>query len=328
MSVDRSAESLAYVRDALARTPRVLEEALAPSLPADPGSAARIVTTGLGASEGPARLLASRLAAVGRPARFEAASSVGSGSVGGDVLVVFSQALSPNARHALSRAHRFGAVWLVTARDDARGPLPALPAHVTVLPFPTPRERGTLVRLIGPTVASLASLRLAGALGDPDASPAALARAPAAYARAATSAAEPFDRTRPIALVTAGLPTDALFGARWSLMEALLVPDPPTWDALAYAHGPLQASMTTPLSIVLVRTDAARTLADTFLASVPDEHRVSAITIAEPVLGSLELAGYVAARLRATLETHGGDLFAWPGRERESPLYRVGADEG
>ena len=89
--------------------------ALAPSCLALPRM---LVTTGLGTSEGHARHLAALAArTLGQPARFESTGALARCTPPGasaDWLVVFSQGLSANARHALIDVDAWGGVVVVT----------------------------------------------------------------------------------------------------------------------------------------------------------------------------------------------------------------------
>ena len=77
-----------------------------------------LVTTGIGTSEGHARHLAEAASRwMGQPARFASTGSLMCGAPQDskeDWLVVFSQGLSPNARHAFRDVSQWGGVVLVT----------------------------------------------------------------------------------------------------------------------------------------------------------------------------------------------------------------------
>ena len=77
-------------RRALSELPRLLDDALRVPLPAVPPQVARIVTTGIGGSEAPARMLAARLADAGLAARFCATSQFLANPPRGDLLVVLT----------------------------------------------------------------------------------------------------------------------------------------------------------------------------------------------------------------------------------------------
>lgn len=146
----------------------------------------RFVTTGIGTSEGPARLLAHLLSTHAEvPARFvplsvlagaaepETRSAAGAGAV----LVAFSQGLSPNAQLALAQAGRFAALVVYTSvpeTDPRVRELRARGAFVAVLPPMGPAglegsggvggEDRLFVRVLGPAAAQLAAAQLADAV--------------------------------------------------------------------------------------------------------------------------------------------------------------------
>lgn len=220
-----------------ARAASVPEHALAllrepPDMPnLDPS--ARVVVTGVGASAGPARYLAQLLAhACGLRATFVPTSAFAPGAPAprADVLVVFSQYLSPSARLALSRARDYRRTVLFTSAHDA-------PPHVMVVRLPPEQESGAVVRIAGPSIAMFAGALFAKHLGaaiDLSGVPAALraARALAADARAILDAR--------LAVVSAGELADAYRALSWKLLEGWAVPEPAAWDVLELAHGPLQ----------------------------------------------------------------------------------------
>lgn len=144
----------------------------------------RFVTTGVGTSEGPARLLAHLLSThAGADARFvplsalaEAAARAGAAappgalSLGGadSVLVVFSQGLSPNAQLALAPAARFAALLVYTSVPETDPRVRGLRdrgAVVTVIPPVGPEGEDRLfLRVLGPAAAQLAAVQLADAI--------------------------------------------------------------------------------------------------------------------------------------------------------------------
>ena len=107
--------SVRFVRDAIDALPSALSAALSVPLPPLDFAPRRVVTTGIGMSEWPARLLASLLVERGVCARFSVTSRVAEESQPSDLLISFSQGLSPNARLALSERVAARARWLVTS---------------------------------------------------------------------------------------------------------------------------------------------------------------------------------------------------------------------
>lgn len=228
-----------------------------------------VFTTGIGASEGPARVLADLLGRAGRRAGFRPlsqlvaeAGSPGTKSACGDaLLVLFSQGLSPNAELALALAPRFRGLLVYTSvRPDAGGDRAAAAlaraardgALIAVLP-PACEDR-LFLRVLGPATATLAALQLAEAWcgGEPGwplrrlpaAASAALAEG---QARCAAFAAEHglgallAERPDlPIALLSTAGYGELCHSLRWQLLEGAGLREPAVWDALGFAHGPLQ----------------------------------------------------------------------------------------
>lgn len=326
------ARSLAYVVDAIARIPSELERALAVPMPTL-RRAGSVVTSGIGASEGPARLLARRLACTGTAARFVSLGEFATRPVAADRLVVFSQGLSPNARLAFGEEHVFEQRTLVTSvgygdgSEAKRELLDQLVRRgVVAIPIPPISESGTLVRFVGPTVAALTALRLEEALGG---APAPTAHdAPTAYRTASGEPAEPIDPADPIAIVGAGVSVDELFAARWKILETLLRTDPPVWDALSFAHGPVQAMSRRKLTLLVFETPGAEPLVARLAASIDrDHHRMVRFRAdAEGGLRVIEHTARLDGLLAATLRAHPRDLFSWPGSAGECSLYELGED--
>lgn len=320
--------SLALLEARIASIPAALAEAAALELPRgiEPRS---VITTGIGASEGPARLLAASLSEADRCARFVPLSAFATTRPRADLLVVFSQGLSPNARLALGHEHDFGTRWLVTSEARGSGskhdaflsPLEERGLLRIVMP---PRTEGELLlRVVGPTTASLLALRLAALLGATALSNTPFHEAPEAYsARAGVDAL----REGPIAIVTAGLTFDAAHGHRWKMLEGLLAGDVPAWDALQFAHGPMQAlydreatliGLATPDGAELL-TRARGAIATTKLGFVPIVARRG------DALSFFEHAAALDALLVATLRERPRDLRNWPGRGADAALYGLG----
>jgi creatinine amidohydrolase len=120
----RSSEASAFV----SRVPILLD-----GLKENPPRLPRLlVTTGIGTSEGHARHLAEAATRwLGQPARFATTGSLAQGAPphsDQDWLVVFSQGLSPNARHALRHIEQWAGVILVTGLRRAEGSAVVPPA--------------------------------------------------------------------------------------------------------------------------------------------------------------------------------------------------------
>jgi len=324
-------DSIASFAERIASIPAALRLAADAPLPTLPTSPRTIVATGIGASEGPARLLACTLAEVGVAARFVPLACFATGSPTADLLVVFSQNLSPNARLALTDEHRFGARWLVTSAGYAPG-VSAREALVDgyrargIVPIRVPpaAEDGMLLRVVGPAVASLIAFRIASLIAGERLSLINFADAANAYAPPVTVAA--LD-TRPLVLVAAGISLESMHGHRWKLLEALLREDPPVWDVLQVAHGPLQAIHDRAMTLLVLGTPRAHPLVSRLEAALsPKHHRVLVWTAQhDNALSFFEHAAAIDACLLATLRATPRDLFDWPGRGGDAPLYDLGA---
>ena len=142
----------------------------------DPRAVRRFLVTGIGSSSAHARYLAHLLSAhVGVAARFVPMGDWAMGSVapsGDDVLAVFSQGLSPNARFALNRPSDWKRLVLFTAASDASERdavgvrLAGLrEAGSVIRSFSGADEYGTLLRTLGPMCAYAAALRFAAEVG-------------------------------------------------------------------------------------------------------------------------------------------------------------------
>jgi creatinine amidohydrolase len=281
-----------------------------------------LVTTGIGGSEGPARLLASLLQERGVAARFAPLSSFLEGPPAGRSLVLFSQGLSPNARLALAHHERYERALLATGLDSTHPTLATLVSRgLAVLPLPAEDEGGLLVRLVGPALASLAAMRLAGAvLPSTERIVAALE---AAAGRARSLGVLP---PGPLALVSSGAPTERCEGLRWRLLEGLLRPAVSLWDVLSVAHGPFQGFHGDEQTLVLLETPGQGALGDRLEAMLrPGRHRLLrlASTLEEPWC-LLEHLVQVDALMLATLEETPHPLSPWPGQGEDGPLYEVG----
>lgn len=335
--------------------------------PLAPGDGPVLVTGG-GLSEGPARLLVALLREAGvrcayaplsqfvAPRSSSVSSSTPESTGAAGTLVLFSQGLAPNARFPLLQLSRFRRTLLVTSVDPfaadssqnsdtaSLGRLAARLLHggVQIVTLPPVREDGLLLRVIGPAVHALAAAYLAGI------DLATLAGVPALYEPPPTPGVIPpqgsllyeqqsgaVPSIPPVALVTSGPYADAVFGLRWKLLEGLHVPDPPIWDALQVAHGPLQSIWHRPHTLLLLaRHDAAyeaplwARIAQVFAAP---HHRVLTLR-ARRLPGLLAYFEHDAALNALLIDALGRaprglvDLIDWPGRGHDGPLYGLSPD--
>jgi len=343
-------EGVALLAARIARIPEALSAvaaAPAPDLAETARRARRIVVTGLGSSAAHARLLAHRVdASPTLRARFAPASGLLAAPSGAreDVLVVFSQGLSPNARLVLGTPEAWGRVVLVTAtgpdggaRPDAaekRALLERLArAGAVVVTIPGEDEYGTLVRVLGPVAGLARAFDLARALGaepvafDAGAVAGAMARAAgdAEAEIAARGLPEPGDA---LAFVAAGEHVALSENLARKLLEGWLVPQPLLLDALEAGHGPLQQLRDARASFVwLARADAPGedALHEAFARSIdPRRHRLLRFPARLP--GELALFEHEAAAnalLLAGLRARAIDPRAWPGCDAEPPVYTL-----
>ncbi|MBU6280618.1 creatininase family protein [bacterium] len=186
-----------------------------------PGGVRGVVATGAGSSSAHARFLASVLGERGVSARVLPLTSflddrrpIASPD---EVVVVFSQGLSPNARIALRERAEGGRCWLVTATDDRdvgapgsgssagedaaattssssverRAALRELRERgVAVVRTPGADEFGTLMRVVGPLVGYAAALAIADAFAPGSDFPGATPSISARWTEAACAAVE------------------------------------------------------------------------------------------------------------------------------------------
>jgi hypothetical protein len=298
-----------------------------PEAPSQPG---RVVTTGIGGSEGPARVLAHRLREAGRDATFQPLSELVLGASHGSLLVVFSQGLSPNGCLAFQGASVFAERWLVTSvghgatRPERAERLAQLSERgVRPIVVPPGEERGMLARWVGPTVATLTALRLAGVLGAPSCEDR-LDAAPDRY-RALSKDRAPLPPAP--ALVLAGVHADEGHAHRWKILETRLE-DPPVWDVLQAAHGPVQSLHGAPRPVVTLERPNAADLVARLARSLPEDGPplTRLVASSDDALAVIDHAALIDAALLAALRAEPRDLLDWPGRGREASLYGLGSD--
>ena len=339
----RCRESGALFADTISRIPAWLEEATHAALPARPGTLGAIVTTGIGASEPPARLLAALLVQAGFAARFCSTSAFAHAQPPrGDLLVSFSQGLSPNALLALGETHGFARRWLVSSvgpdspQPEKRAQRALLEARgIEVICLPPAREPAWLVRLAGPTVAALGALRIAALLGALPSLQDDIELAARAYREGCREPSPEFARLaaregalpeEPLAFITLGASLEGALAHRCKLMETLLVPEPPVWDVLQFAHGPLQAYFAAPLTLLVLEGPSDGELVAR-LASTLDASRHTLRRLISPYTGPAGLFAHAAAvdtLLAATLAARPRDLTDWPAKRGDAPLYELG----
>jgi len=344
---------LALLRRRVESIPEALRafDAASVALPAGAAPLRGVVATGAGSSLEHARSLASLLAdELGLPARAAAPSALlrpPGARAAGELLVVFSQGLSPNGRAPLVHASAYRGVVLVTSEDPAAGDAEREAALQRLtdgggrtLKLPVDRESGLLLRVIGPALGQLAALELARAaaraFGVEPPWPTLAGDALAAAARDAAA------RGRALAVELAG---DPLAGAlaflsgdpaarvgslARKLLEGLRVPLPPIWDPLDFAHGGFQQLFDGPATLLaLLRADAPEIAllaerAETMLDA--SRHRLLRLTARLPgPYALLEHEAQLDRLLLGALEARGIDPASWPGQHRDAALYELSA---
>lgn len=337
-------ESLALLEQRCISTPGHLRSMSAAPLEIAEGllrHASSVFVTGIGASEGPARLLASCLfSASERPARFMPLSGLLVGdhaewTSGGKaaVLVIFSQGLSPNARMALDAGRDFSATILICGTDvvidDSIRTASGMNLHV--ITHPPEGETGFLLRVTGPAIASAIALGIA-ALAMTDNTTVEVREqwmtcADAMEMRIHTRPPDVNFLSKPPAFLLygkGGIERGHLL--RWTLLECLDHYDPPVWDLLSFAHGPFQNIFDTSRTILV-----ARSLQDPPIEGLMErlhnmlrqtQHTLIDIPSDLPrpwcILEHLAtLQSFVLEHLRRNPR----DLHSWPGRGCDGELY-------
>jgi creatinine amidohydrolase len=334
----REHPSLSILRARVAQLPEVIDRAIHTPLPGTDAQRAhfcamrRFVVTGGGLSEGPARVLVALLRRQGRDAQFEpqTAFTVERAPAPDTALVLFSQGLAPNARLPLSSMRAgCGASLLITSVVPGEGAMgkhaqSLLERDRLVWTLPPASENGLLLRVLGPAVALTAALRIAAMCAGEQIELSSLdvprhlrASAPDLF----------FGQRRPIAIVADPSFLELAMPLRWKLLEGLRVPDPPVWDVLQVAHGPLQSFYDHPTTFVTLRGPRPSPYDDLFasLRSVLRDHHALVelrASSTEPV-ALLELDAMLNAALLTTLAANPLPLDDWPSRGLDGPLYDV-----
>lgn len=317
-----------------------------------------LVTTGIGTSEGHARHLAELAArTLGLPARFASTGALAEGPSPGaeqDWLVVFSQGLSANARHALRHVEAYRGVVLVTGlapgdpdpaalSADKRAWLASLERRGVVrVELGCGPEYGALVRVIGARAGYAIAWSLLRTLArrrleaddalrvSPDALRRAQAEAPQAAARvlsASERVADFFAPERTLLLVGEGGALELVDHLALKLAEGMLRPQPRAVDVLHFAHGPLQSLARTPVSILYLAPGGGDSpwLARFAATLDPALHDLRCVRTTLPMpFAAVELEAIFDAWILRHQDETGTDLVAWPGAERERALYDAG----
>ncbi|MCB9755793.1 MAG: hypothetical protein H6713_38170 [Myxococcales bacterium] len=359
-----AARSLARLRARVEALPELLAShaaALAAAAARAPAVVAGdpVVVTGIGLSEGPARLTVHALRGRGVRARFAPISSLltapkpspetspqTSPETSPATFVVFSQGLCPNALAALRHAARYRRALLVTAAgqaaDAGAGPGAsaldwfARDARGTILQHPPAREDGMLLRVLGPALAGYVGLAwaLVDDRGRTTHAARALAEVPSRLSAQAPDLPPAWSDAlaRPdvaLALISAGDRAGLHHGLAWTLQEGLWRPSPPIWDALSFAHGPLQSIYERP-ALLLAPTFSEDPVGAALLERLertldPRRHALARLPATLPApYGWFEHALAADRLLLAALARRGDrDLAEWPGKGVDAPLYEL-----
>jgi hypothetical protein len=323
---DRKTASVALLAS---RVPLAAQEALSAvrsslDLGKDLLSCRTWITTGTGASEGPARALATLLRQAGVLAEFAPISSFAEGAPQADVCVVVSQRLSPNARVPLSRAASFAHTLLVTTVSDA-------PKGVRVIKHGPRDEPGLLLRVAGPAAAMATCIQIAHEVASFNqrnglATPVVPLEAALSSARDRANAGK--GSLHELAgFVAVGGDVALADGLRNKVLEGLGVAHPPVWDLCGLVHGPLQSFYDRRATLVLLERDGATHDLTSRLMRVLDPARHHVIRLRSALPGpyalldfELQLDWLVVDALRARPR----DLVDWPGKGCDAPLYELG----
>lgn len=326
------------VGEVAAEVARALSSELA--IADDVAKCARWISTGAGASEGPARLFATLLRERGVLAEYVPISSFVTGAPRADACVVVSQRLSPNARVPLARANAYRHMLLVTTVDATRAD-----ARAHVVSHGPREEDGLLLRVIGPAAANATIIELAGKIAPPLSNgPSSLpANVAAVLATARDRALAALDEARAplealhrvVGIVATGADVALVHGLQHKLLEAL-GRAAPVWDLCGLVHGPLQSFYDRDATLVACVREgrpfgeraAARELGAR-LANVlhADRHRV--IRLSSSLPGPLALLDFDLQLDHLVLEAlraRPRDLADWPGKGLDAALYDLGTE--
>ncbi|EAU64608.1 creatininase subfamily, putative [Stigmatella aurantiaca DW4/3-1] len=321
----------------------------------DPRSVRCFVTSGVGSSEAHARYLASLLSEeMGLPARFvplSALAPVAPRTASRDVLIVFSQGLSPNARLPLAAPKAWHHVVLATAVTEAGAARPGQEskrellerlreAGGQVVRFLPEDEYTTLVRVLGPMAGYLCALRMAQAIGeraglaslsvDLDAICSRIDQAEAVV-EAGFVGRDLSTLPGELAFLASGAYGELTANLRYKVLEGMLAPLPPVWDWLHFAHGPFQQSHDQrAVFIALTHEGEPRETGwlsrlETML--VPERHALVRWESRLPgPLAIFEHEALLNHLMLRVIEARRIDQVRWPGRGLDGPIYDVGAE--
>ena len=318
----------------------------------DPCAVRRFLVTGIGSSAAHARYLAALMSqSLGFPAAFIPTGQLQALPMPGserDVLIVFSQGLSPNARFAVSMPGRFAEVVLFTAFDPDQLRKTASPEAmkrrqfleelldrgVRVVSFPGQDEYGTLVRVIGPMLGYAAAFGFVRDLAPAGSTFPSwdIQAVQAGLARAAARVDEDFPRSlsladtlgRELTLVAEHGYGEMIQNLATKVHEGMDLPRPPIFDLLEFAHGGYQRLASREATLLVARPAGCGEEGLRRLHRLLDRerHRVRVLDSAlEPALAVFEHEAYFNELLLRFIEETGRDPREWPGKGRDGALY-------
>lgn len=282
------------------------------------------VVTGVGASEGPARLCAAALRACGLDARFVSTTYfLGDAPPRAEGLIAVSQRLSPNGRIALAHAPYYRKVFLVTSARLSH-------AHIEPVMHGPAEEPPLFLRVLGPGLAAATCLRLAARIAT-----ACTKHVPSWWEKRSQVGAEVHKVLQtqvtahhaPLGLVGMGEDLELLAGAQGKLVEGLFADRPAIWDACAFVHGPYQSSRQapTPMSLLACSSEHNSSAKQiwTRLSQLPPHELVQCTTNLEGPLAYFAYDAYALALVLGRLQTTPQNLLTWPGKHDDGPMYEI-----
>jgi hypothetical protein len=298
----------------------------------------RWVCSGIGASEGVARATAAWMRReAGVSAEFRPFSEwlTGEAAHSVDGVMVFSQGLCPNARLAIDRAPQQATRVLITAATESEETTRARQLGWLVCAHEPVDEGSLLVRLDGPLAAMATGHALVESVAMVKGGPLSRAALDAGAAFASgmdvgMRAAEQCSSSQldcVCGAIAAGRSLSTHEGLAWAWMEATLRAPIALWDALGFAHGPLQAIYEREAVLLGFERDGdeERALFDR-VESVLARERHTLVRLKVPQRGEAAVfahAGAVWGLLLSLLSARPRDLRTWPAKGRDGALYEV-----
>jgi creatinine amidohydrolase len=327
-----------------------------PALSRAKESARCFITSGVGSSEAHARFLTFLLSAqYGLSSRFVPLSSLAGAPKDAkhNVLIIFSQGLSPNARLPLTHVDSWQRVVLCTAateegarktgQDDKLVTLTALrEAGIDIIHFPEEHECTTLMRVIGPMAGYLCALQIADALAgklkrqgaeqiteDVLAINSALNSAQYRLNEALTTSGRDIGSLlENISILSLGEYSGLLANLQYKFLEGMFTPLPPVWDLLHFAHGPFQQMYEKPATLFAITHADSEIERELLLRLkqmvVPERHIIVQLQSVLP--SPLSIFDHEAMLNELTLkviEARKIDQVRWPGKGLDAPLYNL-----